>query len=151
VQWVNLIGPLPKKVESMKALQNKRFYGMECPLLCPRYIREKGRTLGKTYGMKAMCYWEHLWGTWWELEGNMKKTLSTQPKIWKKKNHCNLSLSIGWMKFLFPKLFVATLAWANTPIINLFGHIFILDLIALSICCGQTIFRHTFLTALATR
>ncbi len=55
----------------MKALQNKRFYGMmECPLLCPRYIGEKGRTLGKTYGMKAMCYWEHLWGTHWKHDGN---------------------------------------------------------------------------------
>jgi hypothetical protein len=25
----------------------------------PRYIGEKGRTLGKTYGIKVRCYWEH--------------------------------------------------------------------------------------------
>jgi hypothetical protein len=29
---------------------------------------------------------------------------------------CMLSLPIGCMKFLFPKLFVTILAWANTPI-----------------------------------
>jgi len=26
----------------------------------------KGRTLGKTYGRKVRCYWEHPWGTHWE-------------------------------------------------------------------------------------
>jgi hypothetical protein len=36
--------------------------------------RKKGRTLGKTYGIKARCYWEHIWGTQWELEGNMLGT-----------------------------------------------------------------------------
>jgi len=45
---------------------------MECLLLCPNYIGEKGRTLGKTYGMKGMCYQEHI--------GNLEKTLLTQPK-----------------------------------------------------------------------
>jgi len=29
-------------------------------------IGEKGRTLGKTYGIKVRCYWEHPWGTHWE-------------------------------------------------------------------------------------
>jgi len=48
----------------MEALQNRRFYGkMECLTLWPTYIGEKGRTLGKTYGIKARCYWEHPWGT----------------------------------------------------------------------------------------
>jgi hypothetical protein len=39
-----------KKVETMEAPQNKRFYGkmMECLFLWPTYIDEKGRTLGKT-------------------------------------------------------------------------------------------------------
>ncbi len=47
----------------------------------PIPMGEKGRTLGKTYGIKARCYWEHLWGTHWEprkisgthwkLEGNL--------------------------------------------------------------------------------
>jgi len=41
--------------------------------LWPTYIG-KGRPLGKTYGIKARCYWEHHWGTHWELEGNMLGT-----------------------------------------------------------------------------
>jgi hypothetical protein len=55
----------------------------------PTYMGEKGRTLGKTYGIKVRCYWEHLWGTqhWeprehignlvrthWKLEGNILGT-----------------------------------------------------------------------------
>jgi hypothetical protein len=49
-----------KIVETMKAPQNRRFYGkMECLPLWPTYIGEKGRTLGKTYEIKASCYWEH--------------------------------------------------------------------------------------------
>jgi hypothetical protein len=44
---------------------------MECLWLWPTYVGEKGRTLGKTYGIKAWCYWEYPWGTHWELEGNM--------------------------------------------------------------------------------
>jgi len=39
---------------------------MECLPLWPTYIDEKGRTLGKTYGIKARCNWEHPWGTHWE-------------------------------------------------------------------------------------
>jgi hypothetical protein len=53
-----------KKVETMEAPQNRKFYGkMECLPLWPTYLGEKGRTLGKTYGIKARCYWEHPWGT----------------------------------------------------------------------------------------
>jgi hypothetical protein len=78
-----------KKVKTLKAPQNRRFYGnMGCLPLWPTYIGEKGRTLGKTYEMKARFYWEHPWGThWrprehignlmgahWELEGNMLGT-----------------------------------------------------------------------------
>jgi len=44
---------------------------MECLRLWPTYVGEKGRTLGKTYGIKAWCYWEYPCGTHWELEGNM--------------------------------------------------------------------------------
>jgi hypothetical protein len=71
----------------MKAPQIRRFYGkMECFLsLWPSYIAEKGRTLHKTYGIKASCYWEtplgntigNLMGTHWELERN---TLGTKEK-----------------------------------------------------------------------
>jgi hypothetical protein len=49
-----------KRVETMEAPQNRNFYStIECLALWPRYIGEKGRTLGKTYGIKARCYWEH--------------------------------------------------------------------------------------------
>jgi hypothetical protein len=70
----------------MEAPQHRRFYGkMECLLLWPTYISEKGRTLGKTYEIKARWYWEHSWGTHkehignlmrthWEFEGNMLGT-----------------------------------------------------------------------------
>jgi len=79
-----------KEVETMGA-SHRRFYGkMECLPLWPTYIGEKGRTLGKTYGIKARCYWEHPWGTHWEpreLEGDMlgtkekrKKSPPTPPK-----------------------------------------------------------------------
>jgi hypothetical protein len=55
-----------KKVETMKAPQSRRFYGnMKCFSFWPTYIGKKGRTLGKTYGIKARCYWEHPWGTHW--------------------------------------------------------------------------------------
>jgi len=38
--------------------------------LGPTYIGEKGRTLGKTFGIKARCYWEHPWETHREHIGN---------------------------------------------------------------------------------
>ncbi len=141
LQWANLAGPSPKKVETMEAPQNRRFYEkMECLPLWPTYIGEKRRTLGRTYGIKARCYWEHPWGThWeprecignlmgihWELErnilgtkGKMKKILPLPPfsptqnlKGKKKSRHFEfmLSLPIGWMKFLFPK-----------PLVTIFG------------------------------
>jgi hypothetical protein len=66
----------------MDVRQNKRFFGnLECQLLWPKYIGEKGRTLGKTYGIKVRCYLnthgEHignLMGTHWDLERNMLRT-----------------------------------------------------------------------------
>jgi hypothetical protein len=66
----------------MEALPNRKFYEkMACISLCPRYKGEKGMTLGKTYGIKARCYWEHprgnTLGTRWELERN---TLGTKGK-----------------------------------------------------------------------
>jgi hypothetical protein len=58
---------------------------MECFPLWPSYIGEKGRTLGKTYGIKVRCYWEHPWGntlgTHWELEGNVLVTKEKGKKI----------------------------------------------------------------------
>jgi hypothetical protein len=62
-------------------------------------------------------------GTRWELEGNMSGTkellkilpqLAPAPKSFKTKKsrhfECMLSLPIGCMKFLFPKLFITILA-----------------------------------------
>jgi hypothetical protein len=68
LEWVGeerMIGPLPKKkVETMEPPQNRRCYGkMEFVPLWPTYLGEKGRTLGKTYGIKVRCYWEHPWRT----------------------------------------------------------------------------------------
>jgi hypothetical protein len=79
-----LIGPSHKKVETAKASQNKRFYGkMVCLSLWPTYIGEKGRTLGKTYGIKqgaiGNTHEEHIGnlgnmkGTYWEQRKNEKK------------------------------------------------------------------------------
>jgi hypothetical protein len=48
------------------------------------YIGEKGRTLGKTYGIKARCYWEprehveNLKGTYWEQRKNEKNDPTTK-------------------------------------------------------------------------
>jgi hypothetical protein len=69
-----LIGPSQKKVEIVDVPQNTRIYGkMECLPFWLTYIGVKGRTLGKTCGIKVMCYWEHPWG---EFEGNMFKWVS---------------------------------------------------------------------------
>jgi len=96
-----------------------------------------------TYGIKARCCWEHPWGTHrepkehietimgthWELEGNMLRTKekwkkilpSTPPKTQnlkeKKSRHveCMLSLAIGCMKFLFPKLFITIFDLGQYP------------------------------------
>jgi hypothetical protein len=60
--------PIAKKVETMKAPQNKRFYGkMECIPLWPTYVGDK------TYEIKARCYWEHPW----EYIGNLRNILRT--------------------------------------------------------------------------
>jgi hypothetical protein len=62
----------------MEAPQNRRFYGkMEFLPLWPTYIGEKGRTLGKTYGIKVRCYWEHHWGTHWEPMEHIRNLIGT--------------------------------------------------------------------------
>jgi hypothetical protein len=51
-----------KKIKLWRLPKKKRFYGkLEWLSLGPTYIGEKGRTLGKTFGIKARCYWEHPW------------------------------------------------------------------------------------------
>jgi hypothetical protein len=70
-----------KKVETMESPQNWRFYGkMECLPLCTSYIGEKGRTLGKTYGIKTRCYWKHPWGTHWEPREHSGNLMGTKEK-----------------------------------------------------------------------
>jgi len=118
--------PIAKEKETREAPQNRLFYGMKCLALWPSCIGEKGWTLGKTYGIKARCCWEQLWGThWeprehienlmggihWELEGNKekmkKKPPPPQPQNSKEKKSRHfegmLSLPIGSMKFLCSK------------------------------------------------
>jgi hypothetical protein len=69
-----LIGPSQKIVEIIEAPQIRRFYGkMECFSLGPTYIGEKGRTLGKTYGIKTRCYRKHPW----KYIGNLRNILGT--------------------------------------------------------------------------
>jgi len=64
-----------KKLKIQRLPKNRRFHGkMECLPLWPTYIGEKGKTLGKTYGIKARCYWEQNWGTYWESDGNPLRT-----------------------------------------------------------------------------
>ncbi len=101
------------KVETLEAPQNKRFYRKtKYLLLWPTYIREKGRTLGKTYGIKARCYWEHTWRahwesrehienlrrTHWQLERNMLGTKEKRKKI-NKPPPPSLKLCILWSLF----------------------------------------------------
>jgi hypothetical protein len=50
---------------------------MECFPIWPTYIGEKGRTLGKTHGIKAKCYLVHLWGTHWEPKELIKNLMGT--------------------------------------------------------------------------
>jgi hypothetical protein len=50
--------------------------------LWPTYINRKGRTLAKTYWIKARFYWEHALGIHWEPVGNkgkMKKPSTPRP------------------------------------------------------------------------
>jgi len=51
---------------------------MECLSLWPTYIGEKGRTLVKTYGIKARCYWEQPWGN---TLGTLKEHVGNKGKM----------------------------------------------------------------------
>jgi hypothetical protein len=67
--------PITKRSCNYVGSKNRSLCGkMNCIPLWPTYIGEKGRTLGKTYGIKARCYWEQPWGTHWEFERNMLGT-----------------------------------------------------------------------------
>ncbi len=60
---------------------------MECLPLWPMSVGEKGRTLGKTYGIKVRYYWEHVGNKW-----KLKNSLSlTHPKLKRRKIKALLS------------------------------------------------------------
>ncbi len=72
--------------------------------------------MGKPYGIKPRCYWEHLeehireyfgnmLGTHWE-QGQKKKKQKTPPGKTEPIMSGMLSLCVGCMKLLFPKLLV---------------------------------------------
>jgi hypothetical protein len=48
------------------------------------YVGEKGRTLGKTYGIKTRCYWEHPWGTHWVPDGEHRGNMLGTKEKWNK-------------------------------------------------------------------
>jgi len=71
-----MIGPLQRKIGTMEPLQSGRFFRkIQYLPLWPTYIVEKGRRLGKTYGIEVRFYWERLWGTRWEHSGNPLGTM----------------------------------------------------------------------------
>jgi hypothetical protein len=51
--------------------------GMPSSPFWPTYIGEKGRTLGKTYAIKARFYCEQPWGTHWELKEHIENLMGT--------------------------------------------------------------------------
>ncbi len=94
LQWANLIGPSQKKIETMDAPQNRRFYWKtKCLPLWPTYIGEKGRTLGKTYWIKARYHCEHPWEHIGNLKGTKEKWKKspTSTKTEKEENQGTLS------------------------------------------------------------
>jgi len=112
-----------KKIECMGPSQNRRFYiGVHSSLPLAQLYRLKEDNSCRTIWYKS----EVLLGTplgntmrtWWEHVGNKgiwKKSSPTpppqnpNPKLKGKKTRhfeCMLSLPIGYMNFLFPKLFV---------------------------------------------
>jgi hypothetical protein len=87
------LGHSQKKVETMEAPQNRRFYWkMGCLSFWPTYIGDKGRTLGKTCGIKARYYWQHPWGTHWEPREHIGNLMGT---------HWELERNEGKMKRVF--------------------------------------------------
>jgi hypothetical protein len=64
-----------KRVETHKIEDSMERWS--APSLWPRYVGEKGRTLGKTYGIKVGYYWEHLWRTDWEPREHIKNLKGT--------------------------------------------------------------------------
>jgi hypothetical protein len=64
----------------------------------PREVR-RGGLQTKHIGIKARCHWEHPWGTYWELIGNLKGTCWEQRK--NEKNSKNTILNTWNTKLMF--------------------------------------------------
>jgi hypothetical protein len=113
IQWANLVDPKTKlKLRRLPKIEDS-MEGWSASTFRPTYIGRNGRTLGKTYGIKASCYWEHPWGTllgtWGELVGNLKGTCWEQRRNEKMELHtnirhyfplifwCRLGICSGWV------------------------------------------------------
>jgi hypothetical protein len=96
-----------KKLKLWRLPQDRRSYGkMDRLALWPTHIGEKGRTLGKTYGIQGEVllgtlgtYWEPEGGTYWEQRKNEKKSSPNPTQNLREKNswhfECMMSLPIG--------------------------------------------------------
>jgi hypothetical protein len=79
-----LIGPSFKKIETLEAPQNARFYlNHRVPSLWPNYIGERRPTFAKTYGRKMRCYWELFGEHVRNLGANFDLTPSPKKLAWK--------------------------------------------------------------------
>ncbi len=72
-------------------------HGRVSPPLAQVY-RWEGEDFGKTYGIKARCYWEHPWETHWELRKHIGNPLG----IWKEHKGNMLGTKEKWKKSLPP-------------------------------------------------
>jgi hypothetical protein len=77
----------------------------------PSYKAEKGRTLGKAYGIKVWFYWEHIEehiGNFMGTDNQEKNPSAARDPKENKLGPClsMVSLLLGCIKFLFLKLFV---------------------------------------------
>jgi hypothetical protein len=66
------------------------------PMGRPQLIDMKqnmGSTLCKTYGIKTRCYWEHPWGTHWELREHIRNLMRTH---WELREHIRNLMRTHW-------------------------------------------------------
>jgi hypothetical protein len=62
--FIEFDSPWQKKNKNYEGSQKLKFLWIDgVPPPLAHDICEKGRTLSKTYGIKARCDWEHPWGT----------------------------------------------------------------------------------------
>ncbi len=119
-ELINMNHTMSHGLNKYPQLQSNKTCALPCDPPFSVYLHGSW-TLGKPYELNLRCCWEHLgeqlgnlgnpMGTWWlgTRKKNQKKSLSPHPPH-KEKNwtvhECMLSLPLGCMKFLFPKLLV---------------------------------------------